>query len=61
MTKVYLNGEFIEQAQACIPAMDRGFLFGDAVYEVIPAYGGHLLQLEAHLKRLEQSLTAIHM
>ncbi|HEC16517.1 MAG TPA: D-amino acid aminotransferase [Sedimenticola sp.] len=41
--------------------MDRGFLFGDSVYEVIPAYGGRLFRLPQHLHRLEQSLHAIHM
>ncbi len=61
MPRVYLNGEFMDQTHACVPVMDRGFLFGDAVYEVIPAYGGHLLQLGAHLSRLEASLAAIRM
>ena len=41
--------------------MDRGFLFGDSVYEVIPAYGGHLFRLAQHLRRLDESLHAIHM
>ena len=58
---VYLNGEFIPLAEARIPVMDRGFLFGDSVYEVIPAYGGRLFRLPQHLHRLEQSLHAIHM
>ncbi len=41
--------------------LDRGFLFGDGVYEVIPAYGGHLFRLEQHLDRLTDSLAAIRM
>lgn len=41
--------------------MDRGFLFGDGVYEVIPAYGGHPFRLQSHLQRLENSLRAIRM
>ncbi len=60
-TKVYLNGEFIPLAEARISVMDRGFLFGDSIYEVIPAYGGRLFRLQHHLHRLENSLHAIHM
>jgi D-alanine transaminase len=41
--------------------MDRGFLFGDGVYEVIPAYGGHLLRLPHHLARLQNSLDGIKL
>lgn len=60
-TKVYLNGDFIPLAEARISVMDRGFLFGDSIYEVIPAYGGHLFRLPHHLHRLENSLHAIHL
>lgn len=59
--KVYLNGEFLPLAEAKIPVMDRGFLFGDSIYEVIPAYGGELFRLPQHLQRLANSLHAIHM
>ena len=59
--KVYLNGRFVPRDQACVPITDRGFLFGDSVYEVIPAYGGAPLRLEQHLERLDRSLAAIHM
>jgi len=45
--------------QACVPVLDRGFLFGDGVYEVIPVYGGHPFRLQQHLDRLESSLKAI--
>ena len=56
--QVYLNGQFIPADQARIPIMDRGFLFGDGVYEVVPSYGGHFLGLEPHLDRLDSSLDA---
>lgn len=58
---VYLNGEFIPLSEARISIMDRGFLFGDSIYEVIPAYGGRLFRLQHHLQRLENSLHAIQM
>jgi len=60
-TLVYLNGRFLPRAQACVPVMDRGFLFGDSVYEVIPVYGGYLFRLEHHLARLDNSLAGIRM
>lgn len=59
--KVYLNGDFVPADQACVPITDRGFLFGDSVYEVIPAYGGAPLRLAQHLERLDNSLASIHM
>ncbi|OOZ37825.1 D-amino acid aminotransferase [Solemya velesiana gill symbiont] len=58
---VFLNGEFLPREQAQISVMDRGFLFGDGVYEVIPCYSGKLFRLEHHLNRLNDSLLAIHM
>lgn len=61
MAQVYLNGEFLPLAEARVPVMDRGFLFGDGVYEVIPAYGGKLFRLPHHLYRLNNSLTAIRI
>lgn len=61
MSIVYLNGDFIPIDQAKISVLDRGFLFGDGVYEVIPAYGGRLLRLNEHLQRLQNSLNAIHL
>lgn len=60
-TKVYLNGRLLPRAEARVPVMDRGFLFGDSVYEVIPVYGGHLFRLDHHLDRLDASLDAIRM
>lgn len=60
-TDVYLNGEFLPLERARVSVMDRGFLFGDGVYEVIPAYGGRLFRLHHHLRRLDNSLAAIRM
>ncbi|HZV62370.1 MAG TPA: D-amino acid aminotransferase [Methylophilaceae bacterium] len=58
---VYLNGKFLPIEQAYVPVLDRGFIFGDGVYEVIPVYSGHPFRLREHLKRLDQSLTAIRL
>jgi D-alanine transaminase len=61
MNKVFLNGDFLPIEEARIPVLDRGFLFGDGVYEVIPAYAGRMFRLTEHLDRLNQSLRAIRM
>lgn len=61
MSNVYLNGEFLPLEQAHIPILDRGFIFGDGVYEVIPAYRGVPLALERHLARLDHSLAGIRL
>jgi len=53
---VYLNGTYLPLCEAKISVLDRGFLFGDSVYEVIPAYFGKLFLLEEHLARLNSSL-----
>jgi len=58
---VYLNGEFMPLEKARIPVLDRGFIFGDGVYEVIPAYSRHPFQLPEHLRRLQNSLDAIRL
>ena len=55
---VYLNGEYLPAEEARVPVLDRGFIFGDGVYEVIPAYNGKLFRLDEHLQRLDDSLTA---
>ncbi len=57
----HLNGRFLPLAEAHISPLDRGFLFGDGVYEVIPAYAGRLFHLPAHLKRLQYSLDGIRL
>ncbi len=61
MSIVYLNGDYRPIGEACVSVLDRGFLFGDGVYEVIPAYGGHLFRLDEHLARLENSLAGIRL
>lgn len=61
MATVYLNGAFVPPESARISPLDRGFLFADGVYEVIPSYGGRLFLLDAHLERLQQSLQAIRL
>lgn len=58
---VFLNGEFVPLTEAKISVLDRGFLFADGVYEVIPAYGGKLFRLQQHLDRLNSCLNAIRM
>lgn len=57
----HLNGAFLPLSAARISPFDRGFLFGDAVYEVIPVYGGRPFRMREHLDRLERSLAAIRM
>lgn len=61
MSTAYLNGSFLPLDQACVPVMDRGFLFGDGIYEVIPVYGGKLFRLAHHLKRLQNSLDGVRI
>lgn len=59
LSQVYLNGDYVALEDAKISVLDRGFLFSDSVYEVIPIYSGHFFRLEQHLDRLKQSLNAI--
>ena len=61
MSIVYLNGEYLPAEQAMISPLDRGFIFADGVYEVIPVYGGQLFRLDEHLNRLNQSLEGIRL
>ncbi len=58
---VYLNGSFLPLEQATIPVLDRGFIFGDGVYEVIPVYSAQPFRLDEHLGRLALSLEAIRI
>ena len=58
---VYLNGEWMPIDQARIPVLDRGFIFGDGVYEVIPSYSGLPFRLREHLVRLQSSLDAVRI
>lgn len=57
--QVFFNGELVAAERACVPIMDRGLLFADSVYEVIPAYGARLFRCDQHLARLERSLAEI--
>ena len=61
MAIVYLNGEYIPLEEAKVSVLDRGFLFADGVYEVVPAYGGRLLRLQEHMDRLQTNLDAIRL
>lgn len=58
---LYLNGEYVAVDEARISVFDRGFMFGDGIYEVIPVYTGKLLRGKAHLSRLQKSLDAIEI
>ncbi len=58
---IFLNGEFMPIAEAKISVLDRGFIFGDGVYEVIPVYSRRPFRLAGHLHRLQQSLDGIKL
>lgn len=58
---VYLNGRFLPIEEARVPVLDRGFIFGDGVYEVIPVYSRHPFRLHEHLTRLERSLAGLRL
>lgn len=58
---VYLNGQLVAREEACLPITDRGLLFGDSVYEVIPVFRGAAFRLRQHLDRLQRSLDAIRL
>lgn len=59
MTIAFLNGEFMPLSEAKISPMDRGFLFGDGIYEVIPTYHGKAVGMTGHLSRMRDGLAAI--
>ena len=61
ISHVYLNGQFLRSDQAKVSVFDRGFIFGDGIYEVIPVFGGRLFRLPHHLARLDASLAAIRL
>jgi len=58
---IYLNGKFLPIEQATVPVLDRGFIFGDGVYEVIPVYSRKPFRLDEHLSRLQHSLDGIRL
>jgi D-alanine transaminase len=55
---IYLNGKFLPIEEARVPVLDRGFIFGDGVYELVPVYSRVPFRLDEHLARLERSLGA---
>ncbi len=61
MDTVYLDGALVKADEARISPLDRGFLFADGIYEVIPVYGGTPFRLTDHLARLERSLAAVEI
>jgi D-alanine transaminase len=58
---VYLNGSYVPKEEARLSPDDRGFLFGDGVYEVVRSYGGRLFALDRHMSRLAYSLEALQI
>ena len=61
MDDIFLNGNFIAKSEASVSIMDRGFLFGDGVYELIPVYNKKPFLINKHLARLKNSLNMIGM
>ncbi|HEY8708342.1 MAG TPA: D-amino acid aminotransferase [Burkholderiaceae bacterium] len=60
-TLCYLNGEYSSLRDAKVSVLDRGFIFGDGIYEVVPAYGGKLFRFDEHLTRLDRSLAKLRI
>ena len=58
---VFLNGRFLPLEQATVPVLDRGFIFGDGVYELIPVYSRAPFRMDEHLARLERNLAAVRI
>ena len=61
MTIAYLNGEYMPLEETRISPMDRGFLFGDGIYEVIPSYDGRMVGFGPHISRMQNGLAAIEI
>jgi D-alanine transaminase len=57
----HLNGEFLPLSQARVSVLDRGFIFGDGIYEVVPAYAGRLFRFEDHMARMGRSLAKVRI
>ena len=60
-SQVYLNGDFLRIDEARISVLDRGFIFGDGIYEVVPVYRGKAFRMAEHLNRLDRSLAALRI
>ncbi len=56
---VFLNGQFMPMEEAKVPVLDRGFIFGDGIYELVPVYSRAPFRLEGHLARMERSLSEV--
>ena len=61
MSTVYLNGDYLPMGEARISPMDRGFLFGDGIYEVVPSYDGQLVGFKPHMERMQDGLDAVEI
>ncbi len=60
-TPCYLNGEFVPLAQAKVPVLDRGFIFGDGIYEVVPVYAHKLFRFDEHMARMARNLAKLRI
>lgn len=60
-TRCYLNGEYTALRDAKVSVLDRGFIFGDGIYEVVPVYAGRLFRFDEHMARLERGLGKIRI
>ena len=60
-TLCFLNGEYTALRDAKVSVLDRGFIFGDGIYEVVPVYGGRLFRFDEHLARLGRSLAKLRI
>jgi D-alanine transaminase len=60
-TLCFLNGDYLRLCDAKVSVLDRGFIFGDGVYEVIPVYGRRLFRFDGHMGRLERSLAKVRI
>jgi len=57
----FLNGAYLPLAEARVPVLDRGFIFGDGIYDVVPVYGRRLFRFDEHLARLNRSLAKVRI
>ena len=60
-TLCYLNGEYLPLSEAKVSVLDRGFVFGDGIYEVVPVYEKKLFRFEEHMARLGRSLAKLRI
>ena len=60
-TPCYLDGEYTRVCDAKVSVLDRGFIFGDGIYEVVPVYGRRLFRFDEHMARLQRSLTKVRI